>query len=98
MTKETYGNQFRSGEKNIDDLHRSLIRDLMSKSAEEYKFKYVMKDVFEIMRNLGWSGDDTFEVQVAGTLPRDKFIVIKNSNLNPKQKSLPQSDLKAVKI
>jgi hypothetical protein len=98
MTKETYGNQFRSGEKNIDDLHKSLINDLASKSREEYKFNYVMRDVFEVMRNLGWSGDDTFEVQVAGTLPKDKFIVIKNTNLIPKQKSLPQSELKEVKI
>jgi len=98
MIKETYGNQFRSGEKNIDDLHKSLIQDLMSKSKEEYKFNYVIKDVFEIMRNLGWSGDDTFEVQVDKTLPRDEFIVIKNSKLSPKQKSLPQSDLKEVKI
>lgn len=98
MTKETYGNQFRSGEKNIDDLHKSLINDLASKSREEYKFNYVMKDVFEIMRNLGWSGDDTFEVQVAGTLPKDKFIVIKNTNLNPRPKALPQSNLKPVVI
>ena len=25
-----------------------------------------MKDVFEIMRSLGWTGDDTFEVNVGG--------------------------------
>jgi hypothetical protein len=90
MTKETYGNPFRSGEKNIDDLHRSLIQNLALKSREEQKFNYVMKDVFEIMRDLGWTGDDEFLVQVAGTLNKDKFIVIKNSNLNPRPKALPQ--------
>lgn len=90
MTKETYNNPFRSGEKNIDDLYKSLIKDLALKSREEQKFEYVMKDVFQIMRDLGWSGDDEFIVQVAGTLPRDKFIVIKNSNLNSRPKVLPQ--------
>jgi len=90
MAKETYDNPFRSGEKNIDDLYKSLIKDLALKSREEQKFEYVMKDVFQIMRDLGWSGDDEFIVQVAGTLPRDKFIVIKNSNLNPRPKVLAQ--------
>ena len=60
MTKETYGNQFRSGEKNIDDLYTKMINDLASASREESKFNYVMKDVFEVMRSLGWTGDDTF--------------------------------------
>jgi hypothetical protein len=66
MTKETYGNPFRSGEKNIDDLHKSLIEDLTRSSREESKFNYVMKDVFQIMKNLGWTGEDTFEVNVGG--------------------------------
>ena len=66
MTKETYGNPFRSGEKNIDDLHKQLISDLASASREETKFQYVMKDVFEVMRSLGWTGEDTFEVNVGG--------------------------------
>jgi hypothetical protein len=96
MTKETYGNPFRSGEKNIDDLYKSFIQELASKSREEQKFEYVMKDVFQIMRDLGWSGDDEFLVQVAGTLPRDKFIVIKNSNLNPRPKALPEGQGKPI--
>jgi hypothetical protein len=96
MTKETYDNPFRSGEKNIDDLYKSLIQDLSEKSREESKFNYVIKDVFEIMRDLGWTGNDTFEVQVAGTLKNDKFIVIKNANLNPRPKALPQSYSKPV--
>ena len=66
MTKETYGNQFRSGEKNIDDLYIKMINDLASASREESKFQYVMKDVFEVMRSLGWTGDDSFEVNVGG--------------------------------
>jgi hypothetical protein len=66
MTKETYGNPFRSGEKNIDDLHKSLIEDLTRSSMEESKFNYVMKDVFQIMKNLGWTGEDTFEVNIGG--------------------------------
>lgn len=90
MTRETYGNPFRSGEKNIDDLYKNLINELTSKSREEQKFQYVIKDVFQIMRDLEWSGDDTFEVQVAGTLKQDKFIVIKNTNLNPRPKALPE--------
>ena len=66
MTKETYGNPFRSGEKNIDDLYAQLIAELTASSREDTKFQYVMKDVFEIMRSLGWTGDDTFEVNVGG--------------------------------
>ena len=66
MTKETYGNPFRSGEKNIDDLYAQLIAELTASSREDTKFQYVMKDVFEIMRSLGWSGEDTFEVNVGG--------------------------------
>ena len=66
MTKETYGNPFRSGEKNIDDLYKQLIAELTAASREESKFQYVMKDVFEVMRSLGWNGDDTFEVNVGG--------------------------------
>jgi hypothetical protein len=66
MPKETYGNPFRSGEKDIDELYKSLIHDLASASREESKFQYVMKDVFEVMRSLGWTGDDTFEVNVGG--------------------------------
>jgi hypothetical protein len=90
MSKETYNNPYKSGEKNIDDLYKSLIDDIFKKSREEQKFQYVMKDIFEIMRDLGWSGDDDFEVQVAGTLKQDKFIVIKNKNLNPRPKALPE--------
>ena len=66
MTKETYGNSFRSGEKNIDDLYTQLIDELTASSREDTKFQYVMKDVFEIMRSLGWTGEDTFEVNVGG--------------------------------
>jgi len=66
MTKETYGNPFRSGEKNIDDLYTKMINDLASASREDTKFQYVMKDVFEVMRSLGWTGDDTFEVNIGG--------------------------------
>jgi hypothetical protein len=100
MTKETYGNPYRSGEKNIDDLYKSLIQDLMRTSKEETKYNYVMKDVFQIMKDLGWTGDDSFEVQVAGTLNKDKFIVIKNESLNPRpnKKALPQGQGKPVDI
>jgi hypothetical protein len=66
MTKETYGNPFRSGEKNIDDLYAQLIDELTASSREDTKFQYVMKDVFEIMRSLGWTGEDTFEVNIGG--------------------------------
>ena len=66
MTKETYGNSFRSGEKNIDDLYTKMIDDLASASREESKFQYVIKDVFEVMRSLGWTGDDSFEVNIGG--------------------------------
>jgi hypothetical protein len=98
MTKETYGNPFRSGEKNIDDLHKSLIESLSRKSREEQKFDYVMKDIFEVMKDLGWTGDDEFEVQVAGTLSKDKFIVIKNKNLQPRPKALPEGQGKPINI
>lgn len=100
MTKETYGNQFRSGEKNIDDLHKALIHDLTKSSREETKYNYVMKDVFQIMKDLGWTGDDTFEVQVAGALKNDKFIVIKNESLNPRpnKKVLPEGKGKPVEV
>lgn len=67
ITKKTfddYGNDFRAGRKNIDDLYTKMIDDLAAASREESKFQYVMKDVFEIMRSLGWTGDDSFEVNV----------------------------------
>lgn len=102
ITKKTfddYGNDFRAGRKNIDDLYTKMIDDLAAASREESKFQYVMKDVFEVMRSLGWTGDDSFEVNVGGcsatgtathpdanpkwTKPSDAFIVIKNSNKNP---------------
>ena len=100
MTKETYGNPYRSGEKNIDDLHKSLIRDLMKSSKEETVCNYIMRDVFQIMKNLGWTDDDSFGVQVAGSLDRDKFIVIKNESLNPRpnKKVLPAGKGEPVKI
>ena len=63
---DDYGNDFRAGRKNIDDLYTKMINDLASASREESKFNYVMKDVFEVMRSLGWTGDDTFEVNVGG--------------------------------
>jgi hypothetical protein len=69
ITKKTfddYGNDFRAGNKNIDDLYTKMINDLTSASREESKFQYVMKDVFEVMRSLGWTGDDSFEVNVGG--------------------------------
>ena len=66
MTKETYGNPFRSGEKNIDNLYAQLIDELTASSREDTKFQYVMKDVFGVMRSLGWSGEDTFEVNIGG--------------------------------
>jgi hypothetical protein len=69
ITKKTfddYGNEFRAGRKNIDDLYTKMIDDLAAASREESKFQYVMKDVFEVMRSLGWTGDDTFEVNVGG--------------------------------
>lgn len=63
---DDYGNDFRAGRKNIDDLYKQFIQDITSSSREESKFNYVMKDVFEIMRTLGWTGEDTFEVNVGG--------------------------------
>ena len=63
---DDYGNDFRAGRKNIDDLYTKMINDLASASREESKFQYVMKDVFEVMRTLGWTGDDSFEVNVGG--------------------------------
>ena len=69
ITKKTfddYGNDFRAGRKSIDDLYTKMIDDLAAASREESKFQYVMKDVFEVMRSLGWTGDDTFEVNVGG--------------------------------
>jgi hypothetical protein len=63
---DDYGNDFRAGRKSIDDLYTKMINDLASASREESKFQYVMKDVFEVMRSLGWTGDDTFEVNVGG--------------------------------
>ena len=69
ITKKTfddYGNDFRAGRKNIDDLYTKMIDDLAAASREESKFQYVMKDVFEVMRSLGWTGDDSFEVNVGG--------------------------------
>ena len=69
ITKKTfddYGNEFRAGRKNIDDLYTKMINDLAASSREESKFQYVMKDVFEVMRSLCWTGDDSFEVNVGG--------------------------------
>jgi len=63
---DDYGNDFRAGRKNIDDLYTKMINDLAAASREESKFQYVMKDVFEIMRSLGWTGEDTFEVNIGG--------------------------------
>jgi hypothetical protein len=63
---DDYGNDFRAGRKNIDDLYTKMINDLAAASREESKFQYVMKDVFEVMRSLGWTGDDSFEVNVGG--------------------------------
>ena len=87
MKKETYGNPFRSGEKNIDDLHKKLIQDLAQKSREDKKFEYIFADVCKIMKDLGWDSNDTIITQIAGTLKKDKFIVIKNENLNPRPNS-----------
>ena len=63
---DDYGNDFRAGRKNIDSLYTKMINDLASASREESKFQYVMKDVFEVMRSLGWTGDDSFDVNVGG--------------------------------
>ena len=95
MKKETYGNKFRSGEKNIDDLYKSLIKDITDKSREDTKFNYVIQDVFQLMKDLGWSGDDTFKVEVDSSSLEDKFIIIKNNN---KQKMLPESNLNPIII
>jgi hypothetical protein len=39
---------------------------MTASSREDTKFQYVMKMYAEIMRSLGWTGDDTFEVNVGG--------------------------------
>lgn len=100
MTKETYNNSFRSGEKNIDDLHKKVIQELIAKSQEEKKFEYIFADVCKIMQDLGWQSTDTIITQIAGTLKKDKFIVIKNENLNPRPnaKALPEGEGKPVVV
>ena len=65
-TFNDYGNDFRAGRKNIDNLYTKMIDELVASSREDTKFQYVMKDVFEVMRSLGWTGDDSFEVNVGG--------------------------------
>lgn len=96
---ETYGNPFRSGEKNIDDLYKKLIEDLAEQSREEQKFQYIFADVCTVMKDLGWDASDTILTQIAGTLKSDKFIVIKNESLNPRPNSraLPEGQGKPFK-
>jgi hypothetical protein len=100
MTQETYGNSFRSGEKNIDDLHRKVIQELIDQAHEDKKFEYIFADVCRIMQDLGWESTDTIITQIAGTLKKDKFIVIKNENLNPRPnaKVLPEGTAKPVAV
>ena len=78
---DDYGNDFRAGNKNIDDLYKKMIDDLASASREESKFQYVMKDVFEVMRSLGWTGEDTFEVNIGGCAATGTAT---HSDANPK--------------
>jgi len=98
MKKETYGNPYRSGEKNIDDLYKKLINDFFERERESEKFEYVFGDVCKIMSELNWAPKNSITVQVAGSLDKDKFIVIKNKNLNPRptKKSLPENQQKPI--
>ena len=98
--KETYGNDFRAGKKNIDELHRQLIRELTQESRHQDKFNYIFADICSIMQDLGWEAKDTIITQVAGSLKKDKFIVIKNESLNPRpvKSSLPMGEGIPVKI
>lgn len=92
MTQETYGNDFRAGKKNIDDLHKKVIQELIDGAKENEQFEYIFADVCVLMKDLGWNANDTILTQVAGTLKKDKFIVIKNENLNPRpvKNALPE--------
>jgi hypothetical protein len=78
---ETYGNDFRAGNKNIDDLHKKLISDLAEQSRQEQKFEYVMKDIFSIMKNLGWTGHDIIDVNIGGVRVTG---IEQNESSNPK--------------
>lgn len=97
---DDYGNDFRAGRKNIDDLHKKVIQELVEKAKEDKKFEYIFADVCKIMKDLGWESTDTIVTQIAGTLKKDKFIVIKNENLNPRPntKALPEGQGKPVKV
>ena len=39
----------------------------------------------QLIESGAWSNDDELEVKVAGTLPKDKFIVIQNTTKRTKQ-------------
>ncbi len=41
----------------------------------------LLEDLTETLHKLGWDPDCGFEVQTAGTWKKDKFICIKNRNL-----------------
>lgn len=66
MKRETYGNPYRSGEKNIDDLYKKMIDDMVKESKKETKCQYIMKDIFHIMSEFGWEDTDNIKVDIGG--------------------------------
>tara|TARA_R100000008_G_scaffold6021_1_gene3452 strand:+ start:157 stop:396 length:240 start_codon:yes stop_codon:yes gene_type:complete len=44
----------------------------------------LMGDLAKALHDIGWSPDDEYEVQVAGTFKKDKFLCIKNRSLETK--------------
>ncbi len=96
MKKETYGNPFRAGEKNIDDLYKSMIRYLHEKDTKNKKFEYIFGDVCKIMSELDWKASDKITVEVVENSDKEKIITIKN--MDPKEKSLPQNNQEPVVV
>ncbi len=72
MKKETYGNPFRAGEKNIDDLYKSMIRYLHEKDTKNKKFEYIFGDVCKIMSELDWKASDKITVEVVENSDKKK--------------------------
>ena len=44
----------------------------------------LMGDLAQALYEVGWDPDDEYEVQVAGTFKKDKFLCIKNRSLETK--------------
>ena len=59
-----------------------LIQDRLDK-IQEAMFHKNLKDV------INWKDGDDIEVQIAGTIAKDKFIVLKNASKNPFENAQP---------